>query len=80
MKRSRGRFVSLDLRTTSEPDLTQLPSVIIKEEHYGEADQPYPLSVYTEIKEKFVDWDLYKLTVIKNNIDLKKKQRYMRIQ
>jgi len=38
-------------------------------EEYGEADRPLPSSDVQLIKDKFVDWDTYKLTVIKNNID-----------
>ena len=49
-------------------------------EEWGEADRPMPSSVIADIHEKFTDWDTYKLTVIKNNIDQKRRQRYMRIQ
>jgi hypothetical protein len=40
-----------------------------KKEEYGEADRLLPKSILNDVKDKFVDWDVYKLSVIKTNID-----------
>ena len=40
---------------------------IIKEE-YGELDRPEPAEVIAEIKERFVSWDVYKMSVMQNLI------------
>ena len=37
-------------------------------EEYGELDRPEPAHVIEEIKDKFVNWDLYKMTVMANLI------------
>jgi len=33
---------------------------------YGELDRPAPEDVIADIKEKFVDWDMYKMSVMLN--------------
>ena len=48
-------------------------------EEYGEADRPMPSNLLTEVREKFVEWDAYKQTVIKNTFDQKRKEGYMQI-
>ena len=42
-------------------------------EEYGEIDRPLPLSDINEIKDKFVEWDMYKMIVMKNLISTQKK-------
>lgn len=37
-------------------------------EEYGELDRPEPADVIADIKEKFVDWDVYKMSVMSNLI------------
>ena len=39
-----------------------------REEQYGELDRPMPCEVITDIKEKFVEWDVYKMSVMSNLI------------
>ena len=33
-------------------------------EEYGELDRPEPSDVIAEIKDRFVDWDIYKMSVM----------------
>jgi len=35
-----------------------------EKEVYGELDRPYPNQVVNDIKQKFVDWDNYKMVVM----------------
>lgn len=37
-------------------------------EEYGEADRPHPKQVVGEIIEKFVDWDVYKMSVLQDKM------------
>ena len=61
-ERSRKEFETLEAEA-------QVPKKIrpIKEE-YGELDRPEPADVIAYIREKFVDWDLYKIGVMQNLI------------
>ena len=43
------------------------------QEEYGEIDRPLPLDDIDEIKDKFVEWDMYKMIVMKNLIQSQKK-------
>ena len=42
-------------------------------EVYGEIDRPEPAEVIADMKDKFVEWDIYKMSVMKNLIDTQKK-------
>ena len=64
---------------TIEMQMNARQNVALREE-YGEADRPMPSTVIHDMREKFTDWDMFKVKVIKNNIDQKKRMRYMRVQ
>ena len=58
--------------------VTQRPTkrpVVVKEE-YGELDRPEPAEVIAELKERFVSWDQYKMSVMQNLIREQKKSIY----
>ena len=40
-------------------------------EEYGEADRPLPSYLVNQMKDKFVEWDIYKLSYIKNKFEQK---------
>jgi hypothetical protein len=37
-----------------------------RREQYGEHDRPAPMQVVHDIKKKFVEWELYKMSVLKD--------------
>jgi hypothetical protein len=37
-----------------------------RREEFGEPDRPAPLQVVHDIKKKFVEWELYKMSVLKD--------------
>lgn len=51
-----------------------------KREEYGEPDRPLPRDKVEQIKSKFVDWDLYKLTILKNRLQNSKRIKYLTMQ
>ena len=53
---------------TIEMQMNARQNVALREE-YGEADRPMPSTVIHDMREKFTDWDMFKVKVIKNNID-----------
>ena len=49
-----------------EDDENQMQKKVKKpyREEYGELDRPDPSDVISEIKDRFVDWDVYKMSVM----------------
>ena len=66
-ERSKNRTGEQDLKRQGRRHLNNP-----KREEYGEIDRPEPAEVIADIKDKFVDWDLFKISVMQNLVGKKK--------
>ena len=63
-RHERDQQERMRLRSNADLEALQRTKKKVRREEYGEIDRPEPAEVIADIKEKFVDWDVYKISTM----------------
>ena len=75
-KHARDQMERMRLQTNADLKAKLLKKKKVRREEYGEIDRPEPADVIAEIKEKFVDWDVYKISTMQKLMRTQRKNRF----